>query len=183
MVSVSLPTAELGELGTLSKLPLELDLRGTVTFLTRLGRDRVFLDEYVLPLLEEAQEVDEWYAAHSWEGKDGSYSLQIFVWLPQTRSQIHDHTSWGAYCCVVGSVLEECHERLDDGSRFDHARLKKLWRLSWRPEDGASTVLPDDSGHHRVGNPGAKTAISVHLYGPMMWEVGGHDYDPSRDYV
>ncbi len=74
-------------------------------------------------------------------------------------------------------------ERLDDGSRNDHARLKEVWQLSWSSEDGASTVLPGDGGIHRVGNSGESTAISVHLYGPRIGEVDGRDYDPSRDYV
>jgi hypothetical protein len=183
MVSVSLAAEELGELGTLSELPTELALRGAVSFLTRLLRDRAFLDGYALPFLKEADEADEWYVAKSCEGEDGSYSLQVFVWPLRTRTQIHDHASWGAYCCAVGSVLEERYERLDDGSRLEHAHLKKLWQLSWSPEDGASTVLPGAGGIHRVGNPGAETAISVHLYGPRLEEVDGHDYDPSRNHV
>jgi predicted metal-dependent enzyme (double-stranded beta helix superfamily) len=183
VLSVSLAASELGELGTLSELPPEPALRGAVSFLARLLRDRAFLDSYVLLPLREAQEADQWYVAHGCEGEDASYSLQVFVWPPQTRTQIHDHSSWGAYCCVVGSVLEERYERLDDGSRLEHARLKKLWRLSWSPEDGASTVLPGEGGIHRVGNPGSETAISVHLYGPRLGEVDGHDYDPSRDHV
>ena len=117
MLSVSLAATELGELGTLSELPPEPALRGAVSFLARLLRDRAFLDGHVLPLLIEAEEADEWYVAQSCEGEDGSYSLQVFVWPPQSRTQIHDHSCWGAYCCVVGSVLEERYERLDDGSR------------------------------------------------------------------
>ena len=183
MVSVSLAASELGELETFSELPPEPALRGAATFLTRLLRDRAFLDGYVVPLLKEAEEADEWYVARSCEDEDASHSLQVFVWPPHTRTQIHDHSCWGAYCCVVGAVLEERYERLDDGSRLEHARLKKLWRLSWSAEDGASTVLPGEGGIHRVGNPGEKTAISVHLYGPRLGEVDGHDYDPSRDHV
>jgi hypothetical protein len=80
-------------------------------------------------------------------------------------------------------VFEERYERLDDGSRPEHARLEKVWQLWWRQEDGASTVLPGDEGIHRVGNPGESVAISVHLYGPRIGEVDGRDYDPSRDYV
>jgi hypothetical protein len=98
-------------------------------------------------------------------------------------TKVHYHSSWGAYCCAIGSVLEERYERLDDGSRHDHARLKKVWQLLWSSEDGASTVLPGDGGIHRVGNPAESTAISVHLYGPQIEEVDGRDYDPSRDYV
>jgi predicted metal-dependent enzyme (double-stranded beta helix superfamily) len=183
VVSVSLAAAELGELGTLSELPTDLALRGAFAFLTRLSRARAFLEEYILPLQEEAAGAEEWYLAHSCEDEDGAYSLQVFVWPPGSSTQIHDHSSWGAWCCEVGSVLEERYERLDDGSRLEHARLKKAWQLRWSAEEGASTVLPGAGGIHRVGNPGAETAVSVHLYGPRLGEIDGHDYDPSRDYV
>jgi len=183
MASLSIPVAQLGELETLSGLPPEDALREAASILVCLARDAVFLDAHVCPLLEEARKIEKWYVACCWEGKDGSYSLQVFVWPPKTRTQIHDHTSWGAYCCVVGSVLEERYERLDDGSRLNHAHLKKIWQLSWSAEDGASTVLPYNGGIHRVGNPGDETAISVHLYGPRTGEKDGRDYDPSRNYV
>src|SRR5215216_957048 len=104
----------------------------------RLARDPIFLDAHVFPLLEEAGEAYEWYVARCCEGKDGSYSLQVFVWLPKTRTQIHDHTTWGAYCCLGGSVLEERYERLDDSSRLNHAHLRKVWQLAWSAEDGIS---------------------------------------------
>jgi len=31
------------------------------------------------------------------------------------RALESDHSSWGVYCCAVGSILEERYERLDDG--------------------------------------------------------------------
>ena len=143
----------------------QLTLQGAVPLLCRLAKEH-FLGKHVVPLLEETTEADEWYVAHRWEGENDSYSPEIFVWAPGTRTKIHDDSSWGAYYCVVGSVLEERYERLDNGSRLEHARLKKIWQLSWSSEDGASTVLPGDGGTHRVGNPGGETAILVHLYGP-----------------
>jgi predicted metal-dependent enzyme (double-stranded beta helix superfamily) len=182
-ITTTLPVLDTTKLEKLSNLPTEVALQKATPFLAHLVRDPTFLDTHVLPLLEEARGAEDWYVAHSYDAQDGSYSLQVFVWPPGTRTQIHDHTSWGAYCCVVGSVLEERYERLDDGSRLNHARLKKVWELSWSPEDGASTVLPYDEGIHRVGNLGSKTAISVHLYGPRIGELDGRDYDTSRDYV
>ena len=134
------------ELEKLSNLPTELALQRAAPFLAHLVRDPVFLVPYVLPLLQEARTVRDWYVAHTYEGQDGSYSLQVFVWPPGSRTQIHDHTSWGAYCCVVGSVLEERYERLDDGSQLNHARLKKMWQLSWSREDGVSSLLPYEEG-------------------------------------
>jgi hypothetical protein len=120
----------------LSDLPTELAIQRSVPLLAHLASDPAFLDACVLPLQPEAGAREEWYVAHTFDGPDGSYSLQIFVWPARTRTQIHDHTSWGAYCCVVGSVLEERYERLDDGSQLEYAHLKEAWQLSWSREDG-----------------------------------------------
>jgi len=183
MATISLPSAEESQLEALAALPLELALQEAVPLLLRLADNPAFLNAHVLPLLQKEREVRDWYVAHSWNGPDHSYSLQVFFWPEGSRTKIHDHTSWGAYCCVVGSVLEERYERLDDGSVLDHARLKKVWQLWWNRGDGASTVLPGGGGIHRVGNPTTKPAITMHLYGPPIGEVDGRDYDPSKNYV
>jgi predicted metal-dependent enzyme (double-stranded beta helix superfamily) len=169
--------------GNLHVLPPEMALRESIPILSRLVRDPDFLDSHVLPLLEESSGTKDWYVAYCHDDPDSSYSLQVFVWPPGSATRIHDHSCWGAFCCVVGSVLEERYERADEGSLPDYARLKKLWRLEWRREDGISTVLPYERGIHRVGNPTQKVAISVHLYGPRLGEIDGRDYDPSQNYV
>jgi predicted metal-dependent enzyme (double-stranded beta helix superfamily) len=175
--------AELGGgLEVLATLAPEPALGQAATLLTRLTDDDAFLSERILPLLlRGAEGIDGWYVAYRRE--IGSCSLEIFVWPPHTGTQIHDHASWGVFRCVVGTILEERYERLDDGSRFEHARLRKAWQLSWGTEDGVSTVLPGNDGIHRVENPDGSTAVSVHLYGPQLGEVDGRDYDPSREYV
>jgi predicted metal-dependent enzyme (double-stranded beta helix superfamily) len=169
--------------GNLYALTPELALRDAIPVLSRLVRDTDFLDSHVLPLLEEAGRAKDWYVAYRHDDPDCSYSLQVFVWPPGSATRIHDHSSWGAFCCVVGSILEERYERADDGSLPDYARLEKLWQLEWRREDGISTVLPYERGIHRVGNPTKEPAISVHLYGPRPREIDGRDYDPSQNYV
>jgi hypothetical protein len=176
-------TPDTGALGELSELPSELALQPATRFLARLVEDPVFREIEIPRLLREVRGARNWYVARRHDAPDGSCSLQIFVWPSGTGTRIHDHSSWGAYRCVVGSVTEERYERLDDGSRPDHARLRKVWKLRWAPEDGVSTVLPGDGGIHRVSNPGEGTAISVHLYGPRTGGVEGRDYDPSRDHV
>jgi predicted metal-dependent enzyme (double-stranded beta helix superfamily) len=152
-------------------------------FLARLVKDSRFLRYEILPLLEETNGNEKWYVARRYDDEEGAYSLQIFVWPPGSWTKVHDHSSWGAYCCAVGSVLEERYERLDDGSVSGHARLEEVWQLAWSSADGASTVQPGEGGIHRVGNPGSEVAISVHLYGPRIGEVDGRDYDQSSDYV
>ena len=162
-------------------LRAEVALWEAIPLLSSLMNDAAFLGSHVLPLVEETAE--DWYVAHRHDSQDGSYSLQIFVWPPGSRTRVHDHSSWGGFFCAGGSVLEVRYERLDDGSVPDHARLKELWRVEWGREDGISTVLPYEGGIHRVGNPSEEPAISVHLYGPRLGEIDGRDYDPLRDYV
>ena len=171
----------MNELAEICDLPTESALRRAVPFLEGMADDRDFLQSVVPSLLEEAEGAGGWYVARRYE--EDAYSLQVFVWPAGTGTRIHDHSSWGVYRCVAGSLLEERYTRLDDGSRPDHARLKKSWRLRWSPEDGASTVLPGDGGIHSMTNLGDGPAVSVHLYGPRKGNVEGRDYDPSRDHV
>ena len=172
------------ELQKLSELPKDLALHEATAFLARLVKNLTFLEAEILPLLEDARGREEdWYVGHSYKGQNDSFSLQIFVWPPGTETKIHDHSSWGVYCCAVGAVLEERYERLDAGTRPDHAHLKKIWQRLWNREDGASSVLPHDGGIHRVSNRSDTLAVSVHLYGPRVGVVDGRDYDLSRDYV
>ena len=172
------------QLQRLSELPTEPALEQAAPFLVQLVEDSGFFEGRIRPLLEEARDAaGDWYVAHSFGGEEHTYSLQVFVWPPGTETKIHDHSSWGVYCCAVGSIFEERYERLDDGSRLDHARLRMTRQRMWSTDDGASSVLPHDGGIHRVGNPGNEVAISVHLYGPRLGEVDGRDYDPSCDYV
>jgi predicted metal-dependent enzyme (double-stranded beta helix superfamily) len=171
------------ELQSIGAQPTPQALPRAAAFLGELVQDPWFFGSHVLPVLEEARDAERWYVARRWDGPDGSFSLQVFVWPSGTRTMIHDHSSWGAYACAAGTVFEERYTRLDDGSRHEHARLESAWQLAWSPEDGASTVLPGDGGIHSVGNPFEEAAVSVHLYGPRLEEVDGRDYDPSRDYV
>src|SRR5215204_4663173 len=85
-------------------------LQDAIPTLSRLVRDPAFLDSHVLPHLEEAGRAEDWYVAYRREDPDSYCSLQIFVWPPGSATAIHDHSSWGAFCCVVGSLLEERYE-------------------------------------------------------------------------
>ncbi len=160
-----------------------LTLQEAFTVLSRLAKKSDPLDPHVWVFLEEAKRASDWYVAYRRDDPDLSCSLQVFVWPAGTATRIHDHSSWGAFCCVAGSILEERYERADDGTLADYARLRRLWSRAWNKEDGVSTVLPYDGGIHRVGNPAEEPAVSVHLYGPRLGTIDGRDYDPSRDYV
>ena len=180
MTKVALLAPDTSKPKVLLAPPMGLNSGEAVSYLNRLVKEPALL-ALVRPLLK--RESEDWYVAYHWRAPDRSYSLQVFLWPPGTATRIHDHASWGAYCCALGTIFEERYERLDDGTLRDHARLKKSWERAWHAGGGASTVLPYDRGIHRIGNSGEETAISVHLYGPRMSSIDGRDYDPSRDYV
>src|SRR5829696_10376762 len=167
-MTTTLALPDTNELEKLSNLSTELALQSAAPFSAHLVREPAFLDACGIPLLQTARIIEDWYVAQRCEGQDGSYSLQVFVWPEGSRTQIHDHTTWGAYCCVAGSMLEERYERLNDRSQPNRASLKRAWRLRWSRGDGVSTVLPYEGGIHRVGNPSGSPAVSVHLYGPRV---------------
>jgi predicted metal-dependent enzyme (double-stranded beta helix superfamily) len=160
-----------------------LTLEEAGTALADLANEPVFLGTQILPLLSQVPASKEPYIAQTYGGQEDSACLQIFVWPAGAATPIHDHTSWGAYHCLMGSLLEERYERLDNGGRPNTAHLRKLWRRTWSRQDGASTLQPYEGGIHRVANLSSRPAISMHLYGPRLGLLDGRDYDPSRDFV
>jgi predicted metal-dependent enzyme (double-stranded beta helix superfamily) len=113
---------------------------------------------------------------------DSALTVQLFVWPGGVWTPIHDHTSWGVYRCVAGTLVEDRYARLDDGSQSGSAQLRRAWRSVWRAGD-QSSLLPYAGGIHRVGNPTDRRAVSLHLYGPRVGDMDGRDYDPRRDFV
>jgi predicted metal-dependent enzyme (double-stranded beta helix superfamily) len=173
---------DLRELNRVAVLPPLLALRRATPLLARLvagHADLLAYPHHSRPLQGLGDEPDIIWQRTS---RDGSWSLGLFAWPAGAQTAIHDHTSWGIYHCVAGSLVEERYERLDDATRPEHARLRLAWRRRWEPGD-SSTLLPYDGGIHRVAVHGDAPAWSVHLYGPRLGLIDGRDYDPTRDYV
>ncbi len=161
----------------------ELGFDQSSAFLARLARDREFIATQILSSVSSASSGMEPIITATYGHREASPCLQVFVWPAGAATPIHDHTSWGAYHCVVGTLIEERYERLDDGAQPSTARLRKVWQRSLRNEDGASTVGAYAAGIHRISNTSGRTAISVHVYGPRLGIFDGRDYDPKREFV
>jgi hypothetical protein len=141
------------ELWEISRLSTESALPRAARFLADLMADPAFVGSQVLPLIEETRDAEDWYVARRHGGEDDAYSLKLFVWPVGTGTKIHDHSSWGAYACAAGSVLEERYDRLDDGSLEEHARLKKAWQLWWAPRRRGLDGAPGRRRHPPGGEP------------------------------
>jgi predicted metal-dependent enzyme (double-stranded beta helix superfamily) len=176
-------TPSISEFERLYRQLPELGFDESSAFLTRLAREPGFIATQILPSLYRAPSGSEPTIAATYGVREASPCLQVFVWPVGASTPIHDHTSWGAYYCVVGTLLEERYERLDDGAQPSTARLRKAWQRALRNEDGASTVGAYAAGIHRISNSSSRLAISVHLYGPRLGVFDGRDYDPKREFV
>ena len=175
--------SNLNELDQLAQLPAAFARAEAGLWLEALVNQPTFLKTQIVPLLDRVAPADDPSIARTFVSPLGGCSLQVFVWAPGSKTPIHDHTSWGAYYCVAGSVLEDRYERIDDGTQLNRAHLRPSWRRVLHRTDRASTVAPYAGGIHRISNPSSRPAVSVHLYGPRMGGLDGRDYDPSHDYV
>lgn len=166
----------------LSNLP-DLMFEDANAFLMDITREPLFVVTQLVPLLSQVASGHQRTIPVSYGARESSPCLQVFVWSAGASTPIHDHTSWGAYYCLFGSLREERYVRLDDGAQPSTAHLRKDWQRMWRREDGVSTVRPYELGIHRIMNQGDRPAVSVHLYGPRLGTYDGRDYDPVRDFV
>jgi hypothetical protein len=178
----ALPLYRVRELDRLADLAPAQALRRAIPLVTRLARDFAELLAERASALTSLGQNEGPYIARQFEGRAGAWWLGYFLWAPGATTPIHDHTSWGIYCCAAGTLLEERYRRLDDGAQPNQAHLRLRWQRRWRG-GGRSCLLPYAGGIHRVANPDAEPAYSIHLYGPRFGQFDGRDYDPTREYV
>ena len=96
------------------------------------------------------------------------FSVVSFVWMPGHRTPIHDHTVWG----LVGVMRGE--EQCDEYSPAIKATASHPVRAG-----EVDRVSPRIGDIHVVSNAGAKTAVSIHVYGANIGAVRRHTFDPS----
>jgi hypothetical protein len=87
-----------------------------VALVERIARDAPFLHQF-RPLIKRApRNAAEPIILATYAAKGGAgAALHLFYWPIGASTPIHDHTSWGVYHCVGGTLLEDRYERLDDG--------------------------------------------------------------------
>ena len=143
-----------------------------MTKLAELALDEPALLEQARPLMTQLLSKDDWLPRPFAEPDGHSYrqyllhcdplerfSLVSFVWAPGQATPIHDHTVWGILGVLRGSEVSQRYEAAD-GDVHEVGSTEIL-------ESGAiDMVSPSIGDIHKVWNgSGAKTSVSVHLYG------------------
>jgi predicted metal-dependent enzyme (double-stranded beta helix superfamily) len=96
---------------------------------------------------------------------DGSFSIVAFVCRQGQRTSIHDHVTWCVFAGLAGAPEEELF-RLDESG----TQLVAAGRESCPAGTVSGGAPPGDI--HRLSNPGAETAITLHVYGTDVSRIG-----------
>ena len=98
----------------------------------------------------------------------GRYTLVALVWEPGQHSPVHGHHAWCGYGVVEGCLRDESFAYL-----HDVAQARPIGAVDHAP--GAACFAPAGlDGIHRLGNAGARRAVSIHAYGVEGGRVSSH---------
>jgi 3-mercaptopropionate dioxygenase len=96
---------------------------------------------------------------------DGSFSIVGLVWRPGQSTPIHDHVSWCVVAVLAGVEHEVIYEARKDG------RQVVALETATNPAGTVCGIAPPGD-IHRVWNGGDEIAISLHVYGADIGELG-----------
>ncbi len=89
----------------------------------------------------------------------GRYTLVALVWEPGQHSPVHGHHTWCGYGIVEGRLHDETY-----AYGHDVAKARRVGAVDRSPGVACYTPAGLD-GIHRLGNAGARRAVSIHAYG------------------
>ncbi|WP_197319916.1 cysteine dioxygenase family protein [Saccharomonospora sp. NB11] len=97
----------------------------------------------------------------------GTFSIVALVWLPGQTTPVHDHVSWCVTGVVEGQESEETYEvREEDGRPYLVRAGEKVNAV------GSVSALDPPGDVHRVWNSCRELAVSLHIYGADIHELG-----------
>jgi len=99
----------------------------------------------------------------------GRFVVVAILWGGHTVSPVHDHRTWAVMGVYDNYVRITNFERIDDGSRTDHARLEPKEALI-APRGSVGYVLPPFQEIHQMENPTGRPTVGIHTYGRAVEE-------------
>jgi cysteine dioxygenase len=94
-----------------------------------------------------------------------SYSLLLLCWNPGQESPIHDHPCDGCFMEVLEGSIQECRYRVSS-VKGDNTKQKLECTQDKTFNEGGIIFIEDSQGLHKVGNPGTRPAVTMHMYSP-----------------
>jgi predicted metal-dependent enzyme (double-stranded beta helix superfamily) len=97
----------------------------------------------------------------------GTFSITALVWRPGQATSIHDHVCW----CAVG-VLAGVENEVQYEQRTVHGRRMLVEHERRRSFPGEVSGFAPPGDIHQVGNSGPGMAMSLHVYGADISDLG-----------
>jgi predicted metal-dependent enzyme (double-stranded beta helix superfamily) len=100
------------------------------------------------------------------------FSVVSFVWGPEQRTPVHDHTVWG----VIGQMVGE--EASQSFLKDETGKLVPVGPPDLLRRGEIAVVSPREIDVHYVSNPSSSAkAISIHAYGGNIGKIKRHTYN------
>jgi predicted metal-dependent enzyme (double-stranded beta helix superfamily) len=100
---------------------------------------------------------------YHYRAPDDSLLIYVVEFVPGMPTPTHDHVNWGLIGVCGGKQLTTLHERVDDGSDPDYARLKLMEHRVRERGEVHSLVAPRDI--HTIETVGNEASYSLHVIG------------------
>jgi predicted metal-dependent enzyme (double-stranded beta helix superfamily) len=98
------------------------------------------------------------------------FSVVSFVWGPDQKTPVHDHTVWGLVGMLRGAEISQRY-RLENGTLSPFGAAHRL-----EPGD-VEAVSPRIGDIHQVSNAfNDRVSISIHIYGGDIGCISRHTY-------
>jgi 3-mercaptopropionate dioxygenase len=100
------------------------------------------------------------------------FCVVSFVWPPNQKTPVHDHTVWGVIGQLIGEEESQAYTVAPSGELVAHGKPAVL-----QPGQ-ICTVSPLEIDVHVVRNPSTTAnSIGIHAYGANIARVQRHTYD------
>ena len=109
----------------------------------------------------------------------GLFVVLALLWKPETKSAVHDHSSWGVMGTFASAIEITNYDRVDDGKTAGFADLKTREVIP-SPEGNVEYVLPPGVDIHRMANPTKTQTVTLHTYGREVEACNVYDPDSGK---
>jgi predicted metal-dependent enzyme (double-stranded beta helix superfamily) len=98
----------------------------------------------------------------------GRFTVVAIVWQPGQYSPVHAHYTWCAYQVMHGGLTEQHYKWNDKTNQAE------CLRTIAKPCGHGAAGHPGLEQIHRLGNAGARPAVSLHVYGIDSHRIATH---------
>ena len=110
------------------------------------------------------------------------FSIRFAMYEPGEYTIVHDHSSWGVFGTVFGSLEVIKYKNQVEDAENNRMKLSETSRCKLEPPDTDFT-LPLNDGIHKIGNPTDTLVLTASIYGNPTRRLFINAFDIKTDLV